>query len=157
AWPPLLVPVEDHPHAVLLGGIAKDGRAFRAILLALLRALGREDLEEAVDVLDLCRCQKHLGSPFVVCRGGRCQPARTGMSTERSCGSIGPRLSTISKWPPRACAMYMFRRRWCSPGTIAAGPPGPSLISAWSRAAITSSWSSEPASVTAAAQRRSAR
>ena len=29
----------------------------------------------------------------------------------------------------RAWAMYMFRRRWCWPGTIAAGPPGPSAIS----------------------------
>ncbi len=35
------------------------------------------------------------------------------------------RLLTISKRPPRACAMYMFMRTWCCPGTIAAGPPGP--------------------------------
>ena len=56
-----------------------------------------------------------------------------------------------------ACAMYMFMRAWCWPGTMAAGPPGPSAICAWSRAAITSACVSEPASVTAAAQSRSPR
>ena len=32
--------------------------------------------------------------------------------------------------------MYMFIRTWCWPGTISAGPPGPSAIRAWSSAAI---------------------
>jgi hypothetical protein len=40
---------------------------------------------------------------------------------------------------PRDCAMYMFSRRWCWPRAICAGPPGPSAIVAWSRAATTSS------------------
>src|SRR5919204_1962947 len=40
ALPPVLVPVEDHPHPVLLGGIAEDGRALGAMLPALLGALG---------------------------------------------------------------------------------------------------------------------
>ena len=48
--------------------------------------------------------------------------------------------------------MYMFNRRWCWPGTISAGPPGPSAIDAWSSAATTSSCRSEPASLTAASQ-----
>ena len=53
--------------------------------------------------------------------------------------------------------MYMFMRTWCWPGTIAAGPPGPSAIAAWSSAWMTSSWSSEPASFTAASQSLSPR
>jgi hypothetical protein len=32
--------------------------------------------------------------------------------TWRSCGSIAPRLSTTSKRPLRAWAMYMFMRTW---------------------------------------------
>ena len=39
------------------------------------------------------------------------------MPTGRSCGSMAPRLSTISKRPSRAWAMYMFMRTWCWPGT----------------------------------------
>ena len=46
--------------------------------------------------------------------------------------------------------MNMFIRTWCWPGTISAGPPGPTAILAWSSASITSPWSSEPASRTAA-------
>ena len=53
--------------------------------------------------------------------------------------------------------MYMFIRTWCWPGTISAGPPGPSAIRAWSSAAMTSAWSSDPASFTAASQSLSAR
>ena len=48
------------------------------------------------------------------------------MSTRRSCGSIAPRFLTISNRPPRAWPMYMLMRTWCWPGTMAAGPPGPS-------------------------------
>ena len=39
ALPALLVPVEDHPDAIVLGGIAEDERALRPVLLALLGAL----------------------------------------------------------------------------------------------------------------------
>ena len=84
------------------------------------------------------------GSPYVA-------------STSRSWGSIAPRVSTTSNRPSRAWAMYMCMRAWCWPGTIAAGPPGPSAIRAWSSAAITPSCASDPASVTAAAQSRSPR
>src|SRR5690242_4105886 len=60
ALPALGVPVEDHPDAVVLVRVAEDGRALRAVLLALLGALRREDLEEAVHVLDRCGCEQHL-------------------------------------------------------------------------------------------------
>lgn len=48
----------------------------------------------------------------------------------RSSGLTGPRFFTTRKRPPCACAMYMFMRTWCWPGTISAGPPGPSLMRA---------------------------
>jgi len=48
--------------------------------------------------------------------------------TIASSGLMAPRLSTISKRPFFAWAMYMFMRTWCWPGTISAGPPGPSAI-----------------------------
>src|SRR5207248_10943570 len=54
---PLLVPVEDHPDPIVLGGITEDEGAFGSVLLALLGALGREDLEEVVEVFDLRHCE----------------------------------------------------------------------------------------------------
>src|SRR6185312_10785501 len=48
ALPPLRVPVEEHPDPVVLVGVAEDGRAPGAVLLALLGPLGREDLQEPV-------------------------------------------------------------------------------------------------------------
>src|SRR5205814_8266745 len=60
ALPAFRVPVEQHPHPVGLVGIAEDGRALGSVLLALLGALGREDAQEAVVVLDLRRCQDHV-------------------------------------------------------------------------------------------------
>src|SRR5690242_4435162 len=135
ALPALLVPVEYDPDAVVLGGVAEDQRALGAVLLALLGALGGEDVQEAVEVLDLCRREQHvelLSSGVVVRRWvvRRGQAESAGMSTRASCGSIAPRLSTISNRPFWAWAMYMCMRTWCWPGTIAAGPPGPSVIRA---------------------------
>src|ERR687888_160596 len=63
ARPPLLVPVEERPHPVLLAGVAEDRRALAAVVGALLRALGAEDLEEVVDVLDGRGCQDHRDPP----------------------------------------------------------------------------------------------
>src|SRR6476646_11551208 len=60
ALPALLVPVEDPPDPVALGRVAEDDRSLGAVLLALLRCTSREDLDEAVDVLDMCRCDQHL-------------------------------------------------------------------------------------------------
>ncbi len=52
------------------------------------------------------------------------QPGRHA-PTSHSCGSMAPRFLTTLKVPPWDCAMYMFNRTWCCPGTISAGPPGP--------------------------------
>src|SRR5439155_1416397 len=57
-----LVPVEQRPHAVLLGGVAEHGRALRAVERALVGAPRPEHLEESVDILDGRRCQDHDGS-----------------------------------------------------------------------------------------------
>src|SRR2546429_1293723 len=57
ALPTRRIPVEEHPDPVVLVGIAKDGRTLGPVLLSLLGALGREDFQKAVVVLDLCRCQ----------------------------------------------------------------------------------------------------
>src|SRR5437016_11118924 len=64
------VPVEQRPHAVLLGGVAEHGRALRAVERALVGALRPEHLEESVDVLDGRRCQDHDGFPFGMDRCG---------------------------------------------------------------------------------------
>ena len=56
----LLVLVEHHPHASGVRGVAKDLRTLRPVLLSLLRALGREGVPEAVEILDLRRRQDHL-------------------------------------------------------------------------------------------------
>src|ERR671937_236968 len=60
ALPPLQVPVEDDPDPVFLVRVAEDGRALRAVQLALLGALRRVDLHEPVAVLDRRSCQDHL-------------------------------------------------------------------------------------------------
>src|SRR3954467_9451082 len=54
------IPVEEHPDAVVLIRITKDRGPLGAVLLSLLSALGREDLQESVEVLNLGRCQNHL-------------------------------------------------------------------------------------------------
>src|SRR6266705_777921 len=64
--PPLLVPVEQRPDPVLLGGVAEHRRALAAVVGALVGALRAEHLEESVDVLDGRRCQNHRGSPLPV-------------------------------------------------------------------------------------------
>ena len=61
--PPVLVPVEQRPDPVLLGGVAEHRRALRAVERALLGALRAEHLQESVDVLDGRRCQDHDCSP----------------------------------------------------------------------------------------------
>ena len=53
ALPTLRIPVEEHPDPVVLIGIAKDVRTLGPVLLSLLSALGREDIQEAVEILDL--------------------------------------------------------------------------------------------------------
>src|SRR2546421_11948053 len=79
ALPALRVPVEEHPDPVFLVGIAKDGRTLRPVLLSLLGALGREDLLEAVEVLDLRRCQDHLLLLLW------CRPRRPGLEPMARC------------------------------------------------------------------------
>src|SRR4051794_6978168 len=54
------VPIEDHPDPVALTGIAINGRSLGTVLLALLSTLGREDLGEAVEILNLGRQQNHF-------------------------------------------------------------------------------------------------
>src|SRR3954452_20653623 len=61
----LRVPVEDHPDAVVLVGVAEDERALRPVLASLLGALRREDVGEAVEVLDLRGCQEHVSSSLI--------------------------------------------------------------------------------------------
>src|SRR5579862_2641732 len=58
--PAVHVPVEDGPDPVLLVRVAEDGRALRAVQLALLGALRRVDLHEPVEILHCRRCQDHL-------------------------------------------------------------------------------------------------
>src|SRR4051795_791424 len=60
ALPALVVPVEEHPDAVLLVGVAEDLRALGAVRPSLVGALRREDAREPFEVLD-GRCgQNHL-------------------------------------------------------------------------------------------------
>src|SRR5207302_5646505 len=97
ALPALRVPVEEHPDPVFLVGIAKDGRTLRPVLLSLLGALGREDLLEAVEVLDLRRCQDHLLLLLW------CRPRRRGSSRWRG-ECVLPRDSFQSRGPAeRSC------------------------------------------------------
>src|SRR4029077_375929 len=71
ALPPRLVPVENRPNPVALIWILKDVRSLATVLLSLLSALGREGIPEAVEILDLRRCQDHLSPP---CRHGVVRP-----------------------------------------------------------------------------------
>src|SRR4051794_4664391 len=64
ALPAFGIPVEEHPDAVGLVGIAEDGCALGTVLPSLLGAGGREDVQEAVEVLDLRRCQDHALPPL---------------------------------------------------------------------------------------------
>src|ERR1035441_198307 len=57
ALPAVEIPVEDHPHPVVLVGVAEHERALRAVLPALLGTLGGEDAREAVEILDRGRRQ----------------------------------------------------------------------------------------------------
>src|SRR3954471_21781197 len=61
--PTIGIPVEDHPDAIRLAGIAEDDRALRSVLASLVGALRREDFLEAVEILDRCRCQQHCCPP----------------------------------------------------------------------------------------------
>src|SRR6266516_1989591 len=63
ALPALLIPVEDHPDPVVLSGIAKDEGTLGPMLLALLSAFGGEGIPEAVEIVDLRRCQDHVSHP----------------------------------------------------------------------------------------------
>src|SRR5207249_742213 len=73
ALPARRVPVEEHPDTILLGGITEDGRTLGPVLLPLLGALGREDLLEAVEILDLRRCQDHRSPPLALGLAARCR------------------------------------------------------------------------------------
>src|SRR5689334_16420531 len=59
ARPSGVVPVEQRPHAVLLGGVAEHRGTLGTVLGALLGTLGTEHVEESVDVLDGRRGQDH--------------------------------------------------------------------------------------------------
>src|SRR3954447_19538224 len=59
ALPPLRIPVEQDPNAVLVVRIPEHLRALRPVLPPLLRALGREDPLELVEILDFRRCEHH--------------------------------------------------------------------------------------------------
>ena len=96
-------------------------------------------------------------SPFVVRRcGGLGVNRRAGAPTGRSCGSIAQALNDLEL--AFSCLRdVQLETQVVLAGTIAAGPPGPSAIADRSSAAITSAWSSDPTSLTAAAQSRSPR
>src|SRR3954462_14637783 len=59
ALPALVVPVEDGEDPVGVFAVAEDLRAPRSVLLSELCALGREDLPEAVEVVDLRGSENH--------------------------------------------------------------------------------------------------
>src|SRR5207249_6815339 len=65
APPTLRIPVEAHPDTLVLIGITKDVRTLGPVLLPLLSALGREDIQEAIEILNLCRRQDHLSPPLL--------------------------------------------------------------------------------------------
>src|SRR5919198_4999406 len=56
----LLIPVKEHPDPIVLIGIAKDRRTPGPVRLSLLSALGREDVQEAVEILDRRRSKNQL-------------------------------------------------------------------------------------------------
>src|SRR3954447_6866752 len=59
ALPPLRIPIKQHPHPILLIGIAEHLRSLRPMLPTLVRALRREDPLKLVEILDLRRRQHH--------------------------------------------------------------------------------------------------
>jgi len=89
-------------------------------------------------------CGTPYTSPGEARRQGTGRPRTVGIDVTEFFTTLNVRLD----W-----AMYMFHAQWCGTGTISAGPPGPCEKStAWSNAAMMSSWLSDPASVTAASQ-----
>ena len=160
ALPALLVPVEDDPDPIVLGGVAEDERALRSVLLALLGARasrrspgsGRSPRPGSLRVA--CR------SPFVVCRwcGVVGQAARS-RGLDQALLRID-RAEALDDLEPAARAPGRCTCSCAGGAGRAPSPParrGPRRSRAWSSAAITSAWPSEPASVTAAAQSRSPR
>jgi len=61
---PCSSPVEEHPDAVLLAGIAEHRRTLRPVERSFVRALAGEHLQKSVHILDGRRGQDHHGSPF---------------------------------------------------------------------------------------------
>src|SRR3954468_2148000 len=64
ALPAFGIPVEEDPDAVGFVRITEDSGALGTVLPSLLGARGREDVQEAVEVLDLRRCQDHALPPL---------------------------------------------------------------------------------------------
>src|SRR4051812_22723892 len=62
--PALGVPVEDHPHAIVLVGVPEDDCALGPMLTPFVGALGRENRFELVEVSDGGCCQKHVLSSY---------------------------------------------------------------------------------------------
>jgi len=67
----LLVPVEHGPDAGVVIGVAVDARAPASVLLALLSALGGEDVEKPLDILDLHGGNNQRWAPFGDARPNR--------------------------------------------------------------------------------------
>src|SRR5664279_2538320 len=65
ALPAVEIPVEDHPHPIVLVGVAVHERTLRTVLPALLGTRGGEHACEAVEILDRGRRQEHPGPPCV--------------------------------------------------------------------------------------------
>src|SRR6478735_6478520 len=99
ALPALGVPVEEHPDAVGFIRVAEDGRSLGTVLPSLLGTRGREDVQEAVEVLDLRRCQDHALPPLVL--GAPVTPI-----VQRVCARGGP--GGMGRMP------YVLRTRSCS-------------------------------------------
>src|SRR5581483_2687138 len=77
---------------------------------------------------------------------------------QHSLGSTRPLLrATCFYVDPLTTAVYIRILQWRLPGTISAGPPGPSAIFAWSSAFATASRFTDFASLTAASQSLSPR
>jgi hypothetical protein len=62
-----LIPVENHPHPVIVVRIAKNLRTLTPVLPSLFSALGRERVPPAVKILDLRSRQNQLGPPSLSC------------------------------------------------------------------------------------------
>src|SRR5437879_2103074 len=112
ACPALFIPIEERPHAVFLARIAEDGTALGAVLLALVGALGREDLQELVEIIDRCRRENHHSSPAL-------SGATTAQLTNRRMsGTIAPRMG----WIPQTAKFSTERAR--ARARRAQRPPG---------------------------------